>query len=98
MTGTDFTKIKVCLAVLACQFSEHCQGDDKFTVEQIEIVNESEPELSGLSPVFDENEFEVEVKYLNTLLGLELELPKIIELAKKCGFIKTGETDKSFKV
>lgn len=24
MTGTDLTKIKVCLAVLACQFSEHC--------------------------------------------------------------------------
>jgi phenylalanyl-tRNA synthetase beta chain len=27
MTGTDLTKCKICLAILAAQFSEHCQGD-----------------------------------------------------------------------
>jgi len=33
MTGTDLHKLEVCLAVLAGQFSSHCQGDSKFTIE-----------------------------------------------------------------
>lgn len=61
ITGTDMTKIKIVLAVLACQFSEYCEGDDKFTVEQVEIIDEANPENNGKSPVFEENEFEIEV-------------------------------------
>jgi len=98
ITGTDMTKIKVILAVLACQFSEHCEGDNKFTVEQVEIIDEANPENSGPSPVFDENEFEVEVKYLNTLLGLNLDLDKIKALAHKCGFTYKGDTGDKLKV
>eukprot|EP00997_Jenningsia_sp_PLL12_P009912 NODE_698_length_1501_cov_107.359504_g576_i0.p2 GENE.NODE_698_length_1501_cov_107.359504_g576_i0~~NODE_698_length_1501_cov_107.359504_g576_i0.p2 ORF type:complete len:187 (+),score=59.83 NODE_698_length_1501_cov_107.359504_g576_i0:114-674(+) len=86
ITGTDLTKIKVILAILACQFSEYCQGDDQFTIEQVEIIDEANPENSGLSPVFEENEFEIEVQNLNHLLGLKLDVPKILELSKKCGF------------
>ena len=33
MTGTDLHKLEVCLAVLAGQFSSHCQGDTQFTIE-----------------------------------------------------------------
>ena len=58
ITGTDMTKLKVVLAVLACQFSEYCEGDNKFTVEQVEMIDEANPENSGKSPVFVENEFE----------------------------------------
>lgn len=40
ITGTDLTKCKIVLAILACQFSHHCQGDDKFCVEPVEVVYE----------------------------------------------------------
>jgi phenylalanyl-tRNA synthetase beta chain len=33
ITGTDLMKCKICLAVLAAQFSEYCGGDSKFTIE-----------------------------------------------------------------
>lgn len=95
ITGTDLTKIKVVLIVLACQFSEYCEGDDKFTIEQVEIIDEANPENSGLSPILSENEFEVELKYLNSLLGLNLEIEKVKQLAHKCGFTYiSGDADK----
>lgn len=40
MTGTDLHKIKICLAIVAGQFSMHCQGDNKHTIEQVEIIYE----------------------------------------------------------
>lgn len=76
ITGTDMTKIKVVLAVLACQFSEYCEGDNQFTVEQVEIIDEANPENSGKSPIFEENEFDVELRYLNSLLGLNLDIER----------------------
>ena len=33
ITGTDIQKTKICLAVLAAQFSDHCQGDWRHKVE-----------------------------------------------------------------
>lgn len=38
ITGTDLTKCKICLAILAAQFSQYCAGDDKFTIEQVKIT------------------------------------------------------------
>lgn len=98
ITGTDMTKIKVVLAVLACQFSEYCEGDRKFTVEQVEIVDEAHPEHSGKSPVFEENEFDVELRYLNALLGLDLDIERTKALAHKCGFTYKSQTESSFRV
>lgn len=40
ITGTDLTKCKICLAILAAQFSQYCAGDDKFTIEQVKITYE----------------------------------------------------------
>ena len=33
ITGTDMMKTKICLAILAAQFSQYCAGDSQFTVE-----------------------------------------------------------------
>lgn len=41
MTGTDLHKLEVCLAVLAGQFSSHCDGETQFTIEQVEIHHEA---------------------------------------------------------
>lgn len=40
ITGTDLTKCQIVLAILTSQFSEHCQGDSKYTVEQVEVEYE----------------------------------------------------------
>lgn len=93
MTGTDLHKLEVCLAVLAGQFSSHCQGDSKFTIEQVEIFHES----SGKTEVFPNlksNEFDVELAYINRTLGLELDVPEVRKCAEKMGLIiKDGPQD-----
>ena len=60
MTGTDLHKLEVCLAVLAGQFSQHCQGDSQFTIEQVEIVHEATGKVE-VFPNLKSHEFEVEV-------------------------------------
>lgn len=42
VTGTDLTKCHIVLAILTSQFSEHCEGDSKFTVEPVEVVYEGQ--------------------------------------------------------
>ena len=72
ITGTDLTKCKIVLAILAAQFSEHCQGADKFKVEPVEIVYESDVSENLVSPALDIETFEVEVAYICRLLGITL--------------------------
>lgn len=74
LTGTDLHKLEVCLAVLAGQFSSHCDGDSKFTIEQVEIHHEGAPGKIEVYPNLKSNEFEVELSYINTTLGLSLDV------------------------
>ena len=69
MTGTDLHKLEVCLAVLAGQFSSHCQGESQFTIEQVEIHHEDSKEVE-VFPRLTNHQFEVEVQSINTTLGL----------------------------
>ena len=87
ITGTDLTKCKIVLAVLACQFSEHCQGDDQFTIEPVEVVYENSDVGTIVSPNLETSDFEVEVKYVCRLLGIELDNEVIIKSAEKMGLI-----------
>lgn len=50
ITGTDLTKCKICLAILAAQFSEHCQGEFKFKIEPVEVIYEGNESLNQLEP------------------------------------------------
>ena len=97
MTGTDLHKLEVCLAVLAGQFSQHCQGDTQFTIEQVEIVHEQTGKVE-VFPNLKSHEFEVEVKSINTTLGLELDIEKIRECAEKMGLVYKGAQDGNKKV
>jgi phenylalanyl-tRNA synthetase beta chain len=92
ITGTDLHKIEVCLAVLAGQFSSHCQGDNKFTIEQVEIINEHTG-ITQISPSLKSNEFEVELSFINTTLGLGLDVQKVTECAEKMGLVIKGTKD-----
>lgn len=92
MTGTDLHKLEVCLAVLAGQFSSHCQGDSQFTIEQVEIHHEA----TGKTEVFPNlkaNEFDVELNYINRTLGLSLDVDQIKACAEKMGLIIKGTSD-----
>ena len=72
ITGTDLTKCKIVLAILAAQFSEHCQGKDQFKVEPVEIVYESDVSENIVTPSLSIESFEVEVAYVCRLLGITL--------------------------
>jgi len=97
MTGTDLHKLEVCLAVLAGQFSQHCQGDSQFTIEQVEIVHEQSGKVE-VFPNLKSNEFEVEIQSINTTLGLNLDIEKIRECAEKMGLVFKGAKDGNKKV
>mmetsp|Transcript_43370 Transcript_43370/g.41800 ORF Transcript_43370/g.41800 Transcript_43370/m.41800 type:complete len:114 (+) Transcript_43370:599-940(+) len=50
ITGTDLHKMKICMTALTCLFSQHCQGDDKFCVEQVDIIYEGKEHLNETTP------------------------------------------------
>lgn len=85
ITGTDLTKCKIVLAILAAQFSEHCQGADQFKVEPVEIVYESDVSGTIVSPSLDIETFEVEVAYICRLLGITLTPDQMNKAAVKMG-------------
>jgi len=86
ITGTDLHKIEVCLAVLAGQFSSHCAEGSQFTIEQVEIHHEHSGEVN-VYPNLQPNEFDVELKSINAVLGLGLDVEKIRECAEKMGLV-----------
>lgn len=94
MTGTDLTKLKVVLNVLASQFSEHCGGDDKYCVEPVEIIYEGRANLDTIvTPVLDNDIFEVEIKYVNRLLGITLTAEQMKAAGLKMGLIPIESSD-----
>lgn len=100
ITGTDIMKTKVCLAVLAAQFSEHCQGEWKHKVEQVQITYEGAPDKSEVTPSLEYTDFDVELEYINRILGLSLDAEQVKTCAEKMGLVMKGtsEDGKSVKV
>jgi phenylalanyl-tRNA synthetase beta chain len=72
ITGTDLTKCKICLSILAAQFSEHCEGDSKFKIEPVEVIYEGDASQNLLEPKLKYDTFEVEIEYISKLLGIKL--------------------------
>ena len=71
---------------MAGQFSQHCQGDDQFTVEQVEVHYEKD-NSTKIFPQIELNEFEVELKYIQKTIGVEINIDKTVECATKMGLI-----------
>lgn len=82
ITGTDLLKSKICLAVLASQFSTHCSGEWKHHVEQVKINYEHDESKNEVTPSLSYVDFEVEIDYINRLLGTKLDADKIKDCAK----------------
>ena len=87
ITGTDLMKAKTCLAILAAQFSEHCGSGMKHKVEQVEIIYEGNDSQNEITPQMNCEEFNVELEYINRILGVELDVAKVKESAEKMGLV-----------
>jgi len=90
ITGTDIQKTKICLAVLAAQFSDHCQGEWRHKVEQVKITYEADESKSEVTPTMTYMDFDVEMEYINRILGLNLDTEKVRECAEKMGLVMKG--------
>lgn len=98
ITGTDLMKCKICLAIMAAQFSEYCAGDNQFTVEQVKITYEAEPEKSEVTPTLDYNTFDVELAHVNRVLGINIDVEKAKECATKMGLVMLNNEGDKMKV
>lgn len=87
ITGTDIMKTKVCLAVLAAQFSAHCGGEWKHKVEQVQITYDNAPFLSEVTPSMSYQDFDIELEYINRILGVTLDSEQIRSCAEKMGLV-----------
>lgn len=92
ITGTDLLKTKICLAVLAAQFSEHCGGEWQHKVEQVKITYEGEPENNEVTPTMDYVDFEIELEYINRILGVDIDAEKVRSCLKKMGLVLKDAT------
>ena len=86
-------KTKICLAILAAQFSEHCDDEWKHKVEQVKITYEGAPERSELTPSMDYLDFEVELEYINRILGINIDANKVKSCAEKMGLVLKDTSD-----
>lgn len=85
VTGTDLTKCKICLTILAAQFSEHCQGDSKYKIEPVEVVYEGEGGKKLVEPTLTPDQFEVQMQSTCKLLGVELTADQMNKAAIRMG-------------
>lgn len=72
VTGTDLKKCKIVLSILACHFSEHCQGDSQFKMEPVEVVYEHGKCETQVEPTLATDTFEVDMSYITRQLGIKL--------------------------
>jgi phenylalanyl-tRNA synthetase beta chain len=98
ITGTDIQKTKICLAVLAAQFGEHCAGEWKHKVEQVKITYEHDNSKSEVTPTMEYNDFDVELEYINRILGLNLDVEKVGKCAEKMGLVLKGANEDNTSV
>ena len=95
VTGTDLTKCKIVLSILACQFSHHCQGDSQFHVEPVEVIYEDSELGTILEPSLESSQFEVECDYISRLLGIPMTPEVMVASGKKMGLEHISSSDKT---
>jgi phenylalanyl-tRNA synthetase beta chain len=78
-TATDKTKANIVLNTIVTMFSEHCK--DPFTVEQVKVVYPDG--TADITPDLSEHEFNCPVDYINSRIGVNLNVNQICELLEK---------------
>lgn len=95
VTGTDLKKCKIVLAILACHFSEHCQGDMQFKVEPVEVVYEHGKCETQVEPTLETDTYEVDMAYITRQLGIKLNAEQMNAAAVKMGLVPLQPSDAS---
>jgi phenylalanyl-tRNA synthetase beta chain len=85
VTATELNKAQICCAILASQFSSHCKGEWQHKVEQVKVTHETDSSKDLVTPTLEYFDLDVEVNYINKLLGLNLDNDQIRECASKMG-------------
>eukprot|EP01017_Pseudomicrothorax_dubius_P029113 TRINITY_DN3506_c0_g3_i3.p1 TRINITY_DN3506_c0_g3~~TRINITY_DN3506_c0_g3_i3.p1 ORF type:complete len:593 (-),score=188.34 TRINITY_DN3506_c0_g3_i3:161-1939(-) len=80
-TATDLTKAKAALAVIVGAFSLY--AGDQFTVEEVEVHYEANPEWNYVTPDVTPRTVEVSVNYVNELAGIKIDAAKAAELVSR---------------
>jgi len=93
ITGTDLTKCKIVLAILSAQFSEHCEGNDKFYIEPVEVIYEGEDNKTICEPSLSIETFEVEMNYICRMLGITLNKEQMDKAAIRMGLVPIESSD-----
>jgi phenylalanyl-tRNA synthetase beta chain len=98
ITGTDLVKTKVCLAIIAAQFSRYCAEGAQYVIEQVQVDYEADASRSELTPSMSYHAFDLELQYVNRLLGIDIDVEKAKECAEKMGLNVLSNTDSAMKI
>jgi phenylalanyl-tRNA synthetase beta chain len=82
VTATDYTKASIVLNIVATMFSRYCAKP--FTFEQVDVVYEHSGETK-VTPDVSVRDLETEVKYINTVVGVEIDADTTVTLLQKMG-------------
>ncbi len=94
ITGTDYNRCRIALAILVSQFSQYC--DVKDTVEAVKVINADGS--STLTPELKYHEFVVEVDYVNKRLGIQLSRDEQIACCEKMGHFAEARSHDTYNV
>jgi len=82
ITATDYTKAMIVLNIVATMFSRYCANP--YTFEQVDVVYEHSKETK-VTPDVSIRDIETEVKYINTVVGVEIDAQTTVNLLQKMG-------------
>ncbi|AOA63852.1 Phenylalanine-tRNA synthetase subunit beta, cytoplasmic [Komagataella phaffii CBS 7435] len=82
ITGTDKTKVAIVVNQLVAMFSRYCSTP--FSIEPVNVVSEHNKE-TRVFPDIKPRLMQAEISYINSCLGLNLDVDTIIQLLKKMG-------------
>ena len=88
-TATDLTKAKVVLNTMCAMYSEYCEVP--FEIEPVEVVDANG--VSTLYPDIAPKHFDVDMGYVNTCTGLEIEAKLAAMLLKKMQLEAVADAD-----
>ena len=94
ITATDHKRSKIVLDILTTFLSYH--STDKYCIEQVQV--EYPDGTISINPVLQEKQFELTVKYTNSIVGTNLTIDEIEPLANKMGLKIVSKTDDAFVV
>jgi phenylalanyl-tRNA synthetase beta chain len=94
ITATDHKRAKIVLDIITTFLSYH--SSDKYWIEQVQV--EYPDGTISINPVLQEKEFDVTLKYINSIVGANLTVDEIESLANKMGLTIKSRTDETFVV